>query len=672
MIDFKRQDGFNEEWIFGPAGLLAKNWPGYEDRPQQRQMAKAVQNALKERFHLAVEAGTGVGKSFAYLIPAIEAAKQQKCRILISTYTITLQEQLINKDIPFLARLLEDCFTACLAKGRNNFICLRRLEFAVRMQQGLFDSDAAVLVHLSSWAKQSADGSLSDIGFVPPWQVWHSVMSEHGNCRGRKCPHFDKCFYWRSRRRLETADIIVANHALLFSDLLLRQEGVSILPDYRFVIIDEAHNIEHVAEEHFGLDISDRRVSFLLQGLYNQKTKRGLLANPQHSETVSLVNSCRNAADDFFKSVGRWLATDKGNGRTRPGFVADCLTEPVKKLRLALTKIANQIKDFDEQFEFLRFAGLLTAVEADLQDFLAHKNDNDIYWVESEENRRKTLMLKSAPINPAEHIKKYLLDNFESIIFTSATLCIASSCGEPGRTTPDDEGFGFFAERIGLEKFERLKLGSPFDYQRQVTMYIEPDLPEPNDKGFAEAAAEKLKKYIKLTNGRAFVLFTSYQMLDEFAGLLSDWFDENNIELLMHGSGTDRAELLRRFKSSVVRPGLPQAGSVLFGTDSFWQGVDVPGEALSNVIIVRLPFAVPTHPLVQGRIEYIKSQGHNPFFSYQLPTAVIKFKQGFGRLIRNKTDTGIVVVLDSRIIRKNYGREFLAAIEKCRVEIAWQ
>jgi ATP-dependent DNA helicase DinG len=682
LIDFKRQDGFDEEWIFGPAGLLAKNWLGYEDRPQQGQMAKAVQNALKGRFHLAVEAGTGVGKSFAYLIPAIEAAKQQKCRILISTYTITLQEQLINKDIPFLARLfaavrprrngLDDCFTACLAKGRNNFICLRRLEFAVRMQQGLFDSDAAVLLRLSNWAKQSADGSLSDIGFVPPSQVWHSVMSEHGNCRGRKCPHFDKCFYWRSRRRLETADIIVANHALLFSDLLLRQENVSILPDYRFVIVDEAHNIEHVAEDHFGLDISDRRISFILQGLYNQRTKRGLLANTQHSEAASLVNSCRDAANDFFKSVGRWLATDKGNGRTRPGFVADCLTEPVKKLRLALTKIANQTKDFDEQFEFVHFAGLLTAVEADLQDFLSHKNDNYIYWVdpapsgysknlikrrcgvESEENRRKTLMLKSAPINPAEHIKKYLLDNFESIIFTSATLCVASS--------PDDEGFGFFAERIGLEKFEPLKLGSPFDYQRQVTMYIEPDLPEPNDKSFAEAAAEKLKKYIKLTNGRAFVLFTSYQMLEEFAELLSDWFSENNIELLVHGSGTSRTELLRCFKSGT--------NNVLFGTDSFWQGVDVPGEALSNVIIVRLPFAVPTHPLVQGRIEYIKSQGHNPFFSYQLPTAVIKFKQGFGRLIRNKTDTGIVVVLDSRIVRKSYGREFLAAVEKCRIEIA--
>ena len=654
MVGFEQQDSFDEERIFGPAGLLAKAYPGYEDRPQQRQMAKAVQNALKGHFHLVVEAGTGVGKSFAYLAPAIEAAKQQRCRILVSTYTITLQEQLINKDIPCLSRLLDNCFTACLAKGRNNFICLRRLEFAARRQQGLFDSDTAQLVRLSNWARQSKDGSLSDMDFVPSLQIWHAVMSEHGNCRGRKCPHFSKCFYWRSRRRLENADIIVANHALLFSDLVLRQQGVSILPDYRLVIIDEAHNIEHVAEEHFGLNISDKRISFLLHSLYNQKTKKGFLANTPHSEAVNLVESCRKAADGFFKSVGQWLGADKGNGRTRPGFVVDCIAEPIKKLRLSLSKIGSQSADADERFEFLRFADLLGALEVDLQNYLAHSDNNNVYWVESEKNKRKALTLRSAPVCVSENIRKCLFERFESVILTSATLCAPSS--------EDDEGFGFFAERIGLQRVEQLRLGSPFDYQRQVTMYIEPDLPEPNDRGFANAAAEKIKKYITLTNGRAFVLFTSYQMLDEFVGLLSDWFSENNIELLVHGSGTDRTELLRRFKSNT--------GGVLFGTDSFWQGVDVPGEALSNVIIVRLPFAVPTHPLVQGRIEYIKSQGHNPFFSYQLPAAIIKFKQGFGRLIRNKTDTGIVVVLDSRIIRKGYGREFLAAIEKCRIEIA--
>ncbi|OHB55447.1 MAG: hypothetical protein A2173_10005 [Planctomycetes bacterium RBG_13_44_8b] len=660
--------------MFGPGGLLAKAYPGYEDRPQQKQMAEAVRDALKRHFHLAVEAGTGIGKSFAYLAGAIEAAKQQKCRVLISTYTITLQEQLINKDIPFLAHLLNDCFTASLAKGRNNFICLRRLEFAARRQQGLFDDDTAQLIHLANWAKQSKDGSLSDINFSPSPQIWQQVCSEHGNCRSRKCPHFNKCFYWRSRRRLENADIIVANHALLFSDLLLRQQDVSILPDYRFVIIDEAHNIEYVAEDHFGLDISDRRISFLLNSLYNQRTKRGFLSNSRCSEAIEQVKSCQMAADKFFKAAGKWLAADRGSGsppsgvhrtmdssrRTRPGFVEDSITEPIKKLRLLLSGFVGRSTDTDEKFEILRYTDLLGSLGADLKRFLSHGDDKSIYWIESGKNKRKVLTLRSAPISPAENIKKCLFDECESVILTSATLC----AGSPREA----EGFRFFAERIGLEKFEHLKLGSPFDYQRQVTMYLEPDLPEPNDKNFTAAAAEKIKKYVKETNGRAFVLFTSYQMLNEFADLLSGWFSENNIELLIHGGGTDRTELLRRFKSNQACSG----GSVLFGTDSFWQGVDVPGEALSNVIIVRLPFAVPTHPLVQGRIEYMKSHGQDPFGSYQLPAAIIKFKQGFGRLIRNKTDTGIVVVLDSRILRKNYGKEFLTAIEKCKIEIAEQ
>jgi ATP-dependent DNA helicase DinG len=648
-------EDFSIEKIFGTGGSIASCFAGYEDRPQQRQMADAVHDAFKNHYHLAVEAGTGIGKSFAYLVSAIEAAKQQKCKVLISTYTITLQEQLINKDIPFLAVALGGCFDAALARGRNNFVCLRRLEFARRKQQGLFDAAADELVRLGAWASQSKEGLFSELDFIPSIQILNAVKSEHGNCRNRKCEHFKKCFYWKSRRRLETADIIIANHALLFSDLVLRRENVSILPDYKFVVIDEAHNIENVAQEHFGIDISQWRVFSPLQGLFYSRTKKGLLANTGYALAIELVKSCDEAAKKFFDLVQDWFEKNRGNGRVRERFVADVITEPLKKLRLVLTSLAKDNKDTDEEFELLRFAGLLGALQTDFQNFLACSDKANVHWVEvSDKSRRKAVSLRSAPINPAVDIKQCLFDKFESVILTSATLC----CDNEG----DRNGFEFFAQRIGLEKFKPLKLGSPFDYERQVTMYIEPDMPEPDDAAFMQEASEKIKKYVKQTGGRAFVLFTSYQMLQKIADILSDWFIENNIELLVHGGSVNRSELLRQFKMD--------RGSVLFGADSFWQGVDVPGQALSNVIIVRLPFAVPSHPLIEGRIEHIKSQGHNPFFKYQLPQAIIKFKQGFGRLIRSKTDTGIIVVLDSRIVRKNYGREFLAAVEKCRVELA--
>lgn len=648
-------EDFNTEEIFSKHGLLANCFSDYEERPQQLQMAQAIQDSLKNHQHLAVEAGTGIGKSFAYLVGAIEAARKQKCKVLISTYTITLQEQLVNKDIPFLAKALGGCFQAALARGRNNFVCLRRLEFARRKQQGLFDAAADELLRLSEWASQSKEGLFSELDFVPSAQVLNAVKSEYGNCRSRKCEHFNKCFCWKNRRRLQTADIIVANHALLFSDLILRQKNVSILPDYKFVIIDEAHNIENVAQEHFGLDISQWRVDFLLHSLFNPRTKKGFLANTGYMQAIELVKLCEKAAKKFFDFVQEWFKANGGNGRIRAEFMDDCLSEPLKNLRLAVAGLVKKSSDEDEQFELLRFTDLLGALQADLQDFLACSNEANVYWIEvSDKAKRTAISLRSAPINPAVNIKQCLFDKFESVILTSATLC----CNKEG----DESGFEFFTKRIGLEKFKPLRLGSPFDYQSQVTMYIEPDMPEPDNTAFMQAAAEKIKKYVKLTDGRAFVLFTSYQMLETIANMLAGWFGENGIELLVHGGGVDRTELLRRFKLDRT--------SVLFGTDSFWQGVDVPGQALSNVIIVKLPFAVPTHPLIEGRIEHIRAQGHNPFFTYQLPQAVIKFKQGFGRLIRSKTDTGIIVVLDSRIIRKSYGREFLSAIEQCRIEVA--
>jgi len=641
--------------ILAPGGPVSRHLAGFEVRPEQVQMACAAQQALMDGRHLAVEAGTGVGKSLAYLIPAVDLVCRRAGKAVISTFTITLQEQLVNKDIPLLLACMPREFTAVLAKGRGNYLCTRRLQFALQRQRALFDEFASDLERIRCWADETEDGSLSDLPFLPQHRVWDKVNSEHGNCRGRKCPHFQDCFYWRARRRLETADIIVANHALLFSDLVLKDQGVRLLPDYRYVIIDEAHNIEHVAEDHFGINISNHRIRFLLDGLHNARTHKGLLAFMRADQAIDAVGQVAQEATRFFRRVRDWhdSAKQETNGRCYRNCIEDTISGYVKNLRSELAKLAKGTKDADEKFEIQRFTNRCQALVQDLENFLLQKQADCVYWVEASTNRAATMRLRSAAVDVGPDVKRCLFEKYESVILTSATLSTGKA--------EDKSGFDFFAGRIGLDDFDALKLGSPFNYDKQVTMYIEKDLPNPNDAAFVEAAAEVLKKYVLKTQGRAFVLFTSYAMLDEMGERLSGWLAENHIELLRQGSGVDRTVLLKRFKKD--------GKSILFGTDSFWQGVDVPGEALSNVMIVRLPFAVPDQPLLAGRLEQIQQQGGNPFRDYQLPSAIIKFKQGFGRLIRRKTDTGIVVILDGRILNKSYGSQFLAAIPKCKIEI---
>jgi ATP-dependent DNA helicase DinG len=717
--------------FFSPEGAIGRAFGSYERRQQQIEMAEAVQWSLSGKRHLVVEAGTGVGKSLAYLVPAIEKACINKSRVVVSTFTISLQEQLINKDIPCLGESLPWQFKAVLAKGRGNYLCKRRLEFARRRQMGLFDSFGEALDEIGRWAGKTADGSLSELPFIPDARVWDAVKAENGNCLGRRCGFFGSCFCQRARRELENANVIVTNHALLFSDLVLREADVSILPDYRWVVIDEAHNMERVAEEHFGIDISNGSVRFLLDGLYNPRTHKGLLVYAEAGKLTNLVVRAGEAAKEFFKNVRQWYERnlENTNGRSHKNFVEDNVSGYFKELRKGLAELAKQTKDEDERFELMRNVDRISGLLEDLAAFLQQTKQDYVYWVEINspheisaspisrgKGRRESVRLKSAPLNVGPDVKRCLFDKFESVIMTSATLNsgetgekrtsniehstptesgnIERNAGFPAakskeatsreqgrqnkehrmqnveQKTGNKQGFEFFAGRIGLQDFEALKLGSPFDYQKQVTIYIESELPEPNNERFVERATEAAKKYVLQTQGRAFVLFTSYKMLDDFATQMKEWFGENNIELLQQGVGFDRSSLLKKFKRQGPIDSAQGRRYVLFGTDSFWQGVDVAGEALSNVIIVRLPFAVPDTPLLAGRLDKIREEGGNPFLEYQLPLAIIKFKQGFGRLIRTKTDTGIIVILDSRILSKSYGRNFLSAIPKCKTEIA--
>jgi len=681
--------------VFAPGGAICRCLAGYEQRVEQVEMARAATAAFEQRKRLAVEAGTGVGKSFAYLVPAIDLVRRGEGKVLVSTYTITLQEQLINKDLPVLASCTGVEFSAVLAKGRGNYLCKRRLEYAVRRGRGLFDESAEELDRLAGWAEQTENGSLSELESAPSPGVWDAIRSEHGNCRGRKCPHYGKCFYWRARRMLDKADIIVANHALMFSDLVLKEQDVSLLPDYDYIVIDEAHNLEHVAEKQFGIDIGNHRVKWLLDGLYNPRARKGLLAyrrsDPATAEAMDLVAQTTAAARGFFRDVADWYEQSGGqaNGRCEKDFVKDRLSGPLKKLKGKLSKMAKAADDDDERFEVLRYVDRCAELVGDLRTFLGQEREDYVYWVEAGEpwhghpareskasrtgpargelsvwgsGRDAGVYLRSAALNVGADVKRCLFEAYGPVVLTSATLSSGPAAG-PGRAQVVHEArdFAFFAGRIGLEDYDALKLGSPYDYPRQVTVYVERDLPEPNDGQFIAAAAAAVKRYVARTQGRAFVLFTSYEMLKRMASSMEQWFAANGIELLEQGSGRQRGQLLKAFTSGGAK--------CLFGTDSFWQGVDVPGVALSNVIIVRLPFAVPNQPLLAGRLEQIRRHGGNPFMDYQLPSAIIKFKQGFGRLIRSKTDTGIVVILDSRIVQKRYGREFLEAIPRCPVKI---
>ncbi|RUL89718.1 ATP-dependent DNA helicase [Tautonia sociabilis] len=644
---------FDPSPILGPGGAVSRRLPRYEPRAEQLEMARAVARAIVEGSHLVVEAGTGVGKSFAYLVPSILAASEAGKKVVVSTHTISLQEQLLHKDLPFLRAVMPCEFTASLVKGRSNYISLRRLESAGARALATFQHpDEFDHYHaLRSWAKETDDGSRSDLDFRPAAAVWDAVASENGNCLGKRCPRFNDCFYFKARRRMRTANILVVNHALFFSDLALRAEGFGLLPDYDVVVFDEAHTLEAVAGDHLGLRITSGQVDYLLTRLYNERSRKGLLAHFDLDEAIDATRPARIAASAFFGEIARWRESDgRPNGRLRsPIGLQTELPEALRRLGSSILEGAKEIEDEGQRLE-LTAAGDRCDLTAEMIDrWLQQSEPDGVYWVDLEgsPSRRRTV-LAAAPIEVGPVLNRLLWQEGPTCILASATLC----SGSP----PDTR---FVRGRLGLSGGQSLQLGSPFAYREQARLHIARGMPDPSEDadGFERACLKAIPHYVELTGGRAFVLFTSYRFLEAASRLLLPWFVDRGIPLVSQSDGLPRSKMVESFRS---RP-----GSVLFGLDSFWQGVDVPGEALSNVIITKLPFSVPDRPLLEARLEAIRRRGGNPFVEHQVPEAVLKLKQGFGRLIRSREDRGIVVILDPRVLTKPYGRTFLDALPDC-------
>ncbi|MDR1835936.1 MAG: DEAD/DEAH box helicase [Fusobacteriaceae bacterium] len=683
--------------FFDEKGILVKAFPDFEFRKEQLWMAKHIETGLNTETKIIVEAGTGTGKTLAYLIPIIKWAKLNRKRAVISTNTINLQEQLLNKDIPIVKKIIGEDFKYLLVKGRGNYLCNRkynRIAAGEQIDVSDYSNEQQMQIkEIMKWGVATENGDRSELPFEVDATIWEQFASESDVCAGNKCHFRDECFFMRSRNEKKQADILITNHHMFFSDLAIRKETgfnteFAIIPDYALTVFDEAHNVEKVARDYFSVEISKYGFTKIMNYIYafeGKRKKAGTLENlwyyirtgnfEEREELLRDVDEVRKAHKALLLC-----------GREYFNFIIDTFSRGqegtfsfrIKKEETEQQKFLDRLAFYRAEFskEYVTYAkkvnGLITRLEDDpdhdgfvidfvkyyrrVESFFANlkfvnafEDDNFIYWLEINAKKSNAKLI-ATPLKIDGELKMSLYLNLKQIIFTSATIAIGKS-------------FAYFKSSLGLTDENTIDkaIASPFDYDRQMKVYVPRDVNDPNSASFAGEISEYLKSLLMKSMGRTFVLFTSYKLLNYVYYMIRESLESIGLDLFIHGMAP-RTKLLNMFVQS--------KNPVLFGTDSFWEGVDIKGSQLSSVIIVKLPFKVPNDPVTEAIIEHIESQGKNSFLNYQVPEAVIKFKQGIGRLIRSKSDKGIVTILDNRVINKRYGRYFLESIPTKNTVIA--